>query len=231
MKKIAVIIGLTLLTTNIFAAVLPFGTASAESLVTAQYPDKIKFKGTEYNLNSNPLEAFFEKYPHKRPQGGIMSTALWRGYVAHFEIIEEQLYVTDIKIQVDEEGPGRKFGWISAFNQVFPHKEKVKIDWYTGILILPHGKMVEYVHMGYASTYKKYWLLEIDTGNFMEARKYKNKEFIRFKQRQFQEFEKTEEYQKLYAELKENDGYGDDSFIKSFIADFVINYTSKFLTE
>ncbi len=45
-------------------------------------------------------------------------------------------------------------------------------------------------------------------------------------------FEKKQKnIKKLYAELKENDEYNDDEFIKSFISDFVINYTTKFLTE
>jgi hypothetical protein len=212
---------------------LSIGILKADHLVTAQYPDKITFKGTEYSLNSNPLELYFEKYPDKRPQSGIMSTALWRGYVAHFEIIDAQLFVTDIKIEVPdkESDDSYPYKWISAYEQVFPNSIKTKIDWYSGILILPHGKMVEYVHMGYASTYSKYWLLEIEQGNFNEARKYKNKEFVRFKKRQFEVFKKTEEYKKLYTELKENDAYGDKKFIKSFISNFVINYTSKFLTE
>ena len=99
------------------------------------------------------------------------------------------------------------------------------------VLVIKLTKMVEYVHTGYASTYSKYWLLEIESGDFNEARKYKNKEFVQFKRRQFEEFQKTAEYKKLYAELKKNDEYGDESFIKSFIADFVINYTSKFLAD
>ncbi len=207
------------------------GISKAENIITAQYPDKITYDGTEYNLNSNPLEPYFDKNPDKRP--GMTSTALWRGYVAHFEIIENQLFVTDITrpiSQKDAEGNYER-KWVSIYKTIFPTPEKVKIDWYTGILILPHGKMVEYVHMGYASTYSKYLLLEIDKGNFNEARIYKNKEFVRFKKRQFEIFEKTEEYKKLYAELKENDEYNDDKFIKSFISDFVINYTTKFLIE
>ena len=151
------------------------GISYAKTIKTAQYPDKITYKGIEYNLNSNPLEKYFEQFPEKRPDGGIMSTALWRGYVAYFEIIEDQLFVTDIKIQVPDKKSKDDYDtkWLSVFKQVFPNKEKVKINWYTGILILPYGKIVEYVHMGYASTYSKYWLLEIDKGNFNEARNYK----------------------------------------------------------
>lgn len=207
------------------------GILKAENIVTAQYPDKITYNGTEYNLNSNPLEPYFEKNPENRPD--MVSTALWRGYVGHFEIIENELFLTDMKRPVSYTDDDGNFNekWVSIYRMYFPRQEKVKIDWFSGILILPHGKMVQYVHQGYASTYSKYWLLEIESGIFNEARKYNNKEFLKFKKRQFEFFEKTEEYKKLYAELKENDEYNDDEFIKSFISDFVTNYTTKFLTE
>lgn len=218
-------------TLSIILIVLTFGLAKAECLFTAQYPDKIIYNGTEYNLNSNPLEPYFDKNPENRPT--MISTALWRGYVGYFEIIENELYLTDMKIPInhtDDDG-NDKIKWVSIHRMYFPKQKKVKIDWYSGILILPHGKRIKYVHQGYASTYSKYWLLEIENGIFNEARKYNNNEFVEFKKRQFEVFEKTEEYKKLYAELKQNDKYNDDEFIKSFISDFVINYTTKFLTE
>jgi effector-binding domain-containing protein len=218
-------------TLSIIIIVLTIGIAKAESIFTAQYPDKIIYNGKEFDLNSNPLETYFEKNPENRPE--MVSTALWRGYVGHFEIIENELYLTDMKRPVgyrDDDGNFQE-KWVSIYRMYFPRQEKVKIDWFSGILILPHGKMVHNVHQGYASTYSKYWLLEIENGKFNEARKYNNKEFVKFKKHQFEVFEKTEEYKKLYAELKKNDEYNDDEFIKSFISDFVINYTTKFLTE
>ena len=216
---------------TIILILLTIWIAKAESIVTAQYPDKIVYNGKEYNLNSNPLEPYFDKNPENRPE--MISTALWRGYVGYFEIIDNQLFLTDMKIPIrgkDENGDYKE-KWISIYRRYFPKQEKVRIDWFSGILILPHGEMVEYVHQGYASTYSKYWLLEIEDGTFNEARKYNYKEFVKFKKRQFEEFKKTEEYNKLYTELKENDNYGDEEFIQSFIKDFVINYTSKFLIE
>lgn len=209
------------------------GLSKADNIVTAQISDKILFKGTEYDLNSNPLEPFFERNPDRRPIGGIVSTALWRGYIAYFEIIDDQLFVTDIKIEVRDENSedSNRYKWKSAYEQVFPNTEKTKIDWYNGILIMPLGEMVEYVHMGYASTFTDYWLIEIENGTFNEARKYTNKEFVRFKKRQFEAFEKTTAYKKMYADIKEDDPYSDDTFIKSFLSDFVIDYTTKFLTK
>ena len=158
-----------------------------------------------------------------------MSTALWRGYVAYFEIIDEQLFLTDIKIEVSDEDSKDDYEtkWISAFKQVFPDKEKVKIDWYTGILILPHGKMVEYVHMGYASSYENYIILEIDKGVLKKEKKFNIKEFEVFKERQFTEFKKTDEYKKLKEDFKKKGS--SDEFIDSFLKNYVINYTSKIL--
>ena len=76
---------------------------------TAQYPDKIIFNGKEYSLHSNPLETYFEKNPDKRPKGGVISTALWRGYVATFEVRGSQLFVKDIQIEYwDWDTPNKK---------------------------------------------------------------------------------------------------------------------------
>ena len=208
------------------------GIVKAELPITAQYPDKITYNGKEYSLNSNPLEPYFEKNPDNRPE--MASTSLWRGYVGHFEIIDNKLYLTDMVRPVgfykDENGKSKQ-RWVSIYRRYFPRQDKVKIDWFTGILILPYGELVEYIHQGYASLYSDYWLLEIENGNFNQSRKYDYEEFIKFKKRQFNEFKKTEKYRKLYAELKESDESNDDEFIQQFMFDLIINYTSRFLTE
>ena len=37
-------------------------------------------------------------------------------------------------------------------------------DWYTGEIRVPHGKMIEYVHAGYASKHERYLLINIVHG-------------------------------------------------------------------
>lgn len=198
---------------------------------TAQYPDKIIYNGEDYSLHSNPLETFFEKYPDKRPKGGIMSTALWRGYVATFEVKDNQLYLKDIEIQYYDTilNESYSYKWRSFIKEVFPDIEAVKIDWLTGLLVIPHGNLVNYVHMGYGSTYKYYILLEIDKGDLKKEKRFKYKEYEKFKERQFHVFKQTEEYKKLKADLQ-RDGNSDE-FIDSFLRSFVTQYTSKILTE
>jgi len=205
--------------------------AKANPILTAQYPDKIKYHGIEYALNTNPLEPYFEKNPEKRPQW--YSTALYRGYIGHFEIIENQLYVTDITVPryyTDKNGVS-KMKSISIYKQIFPHKNKVKIDWYSGILIVPYGKLKKYVHSGYASIYSNYFLLEIKEGNFQKDKNYTHKQFLKFKEQQFAEFKKTDAYKKEFENITQNYTESDKEFVEAFLKDYIVNYTSKFLIE
>jgi hypothetical protein len=199
---------------------------------TAQVPDTIKFKEKEFALNSTPLESYFEKYPKKKPKSDVMSTANWRGYIATFEILKDEFYVTDIEITInDKSDSSDPYKQKSVFKEVFPEASKVKLDWYNGILILPYGKLRNYVHMGFASTYSKYWLLEIKNGVLTEARNYNYKKFAQFKKRQFDKFKKTQGYKDLRESIKKDDPNYDDKFLDDFLKDFVINYTTEFLDD
>lgn len=204
---------------------------SIKVFATAQFPDKIIYNGKEYALNSNPLEDYFEKNPDRRPKGGIMSTALWRGYVATFEILNSQLYLKDIEIEVRDSTSKENYKtkWKSVIKDVFPNQAQIKVDWLTGLLVIPHGKLVNYVHMGYGSTYKKYILLEIYKGDLKKEKNFKYKEYEKFKDRQFEVFKQTEEYKKLKVDLKK-DG-STDEFIDSFLRSFVTNYTTRILAD
>lgn len=198
---------------------------------TAQYPDKIIYNGKEYSLHSNPLEAYFEKNPNRRPKSGIMSTALWRGYVATFEVKDNQIFLKDIEIKYQDTTSKESYNykWRSVKNEVFPDQKDIKIDWLTGLLVIPNGELVNYVHMGYGSTSKNYILLEIDKGDLKQEKKFKYKEYEKFKEKQFQAFKQTDEYKKIKADMQK-DGSSDE-FVDSFLRSFVTEYTSKILTE
>ena len=198
--------------------------------MTAQIPDKIIYKGEKYPLHTNPMEDYFAKYPDKRPYSTVQSSALWRGYVATFEIIDNQLYLKDIEIEIgtNDEQENYRSSRKSVINEVFPNQETVKVDWMTGSLVLPSGKMVEYVHMGYASTYEHYILLEIENGDLKSEKQLGYEEYNNIRDQKFQDFKKTDEYQHMKArlqKLKDNDNELregklrgiDDNFIESYL--------------
>lgn len=201
------------------------------TLATAQYPDKIIYNGKEYNLYSNPLETYFKDHADKRPKGGIMSTALWRGYVATFEIRSNQLFLKDIEIEYwDSTHPkNTDTKWKSVLSEVFPDQQPIKIDWISGLLVLPYGKIVNYVHMGYGSTYENYVLIEVKNGDFIKAREFDAESYEKYKDRQFEAFKKTDEYKKTKAQLKK-DG-STDEFIDSFLRSFATDYTTTLIED
>lgn len=207
----------TIITLNVFA--------------TAQRSDKIIYKGQEYSLNCNPLEDFFNIHPDKKPTTGIISSALWRGYIATFEVVDNQLFLKDIKIMTkDSLNKIGDYKWESVIKEVFPNQDKIKIEWYSGLLVIPYGKMVNYVHMGYGSTYENYYVLEINKGTLTKEKNFNNKEYEEFKEKQFQAFKKTEEYKKQKKELQKNGRYSDE-FLDSFLRSFATQYTTKILTD
>jgi len=210
-------------------AILVWGVSICSALATAQISDKIFYGGKEYSLHTNPMEDYFSKHPDKKPKDGDMSTALWRGYVATFEFRERKLVLKDIEIEVpvEKEREEYPYEWKSVLYTVVPKGKTLQIDWFTGILVLPFGEMINYVHMGYGSTFSNYILLEIKEGILTGNREFDYKQCEAFKEKQFQAYKKTIEYKKQVEEMrKENDS---QEFIDSFLRSFVVDYTSKFL--
>jgi len=190
---------------------------------TAQIPDNLIYKGKRYNLYSNPLETYFKKYPNKKPHTTVGSSALWRGYVATFEIKDKKLILKDIKVMKDFDS------WGSVKKEVIKKDKNFSLDYFTGILVIPYGKMINYVHMGYASTYENYILLEIRNGKLTGKKDLDVKKYKLFKEIQFSEFKKTDKYKKIYKEIIE--AGNDPKFANNFIKDFIISYTSRFLEK
>ena len=196
----------------------------SELLATGQYPDKIIYNDKEYSLLTNPLEKFFNENEDKFPSGGVMSSALWRGYLATFEIVENQLYVKDIQIQM-ERNDG--YEWKSVINEVFPEISERKLVWFSGLLTLPYGEIINYVHMGYGSTYENYSLIEIANGKSINVKSFNYKEYENFKNKQFEIYKKSTEYKTRKNDLK-GEGWKEKD-IDKFLKSFVIQYTEKLL--
>ena len=49
-------------------------------------------------------------------------------------------------------------------------RDILRRDWYSGTIRLPQGKLLNYVHGGYGSTYEQDVLLHIELGVLVETR-------------------------------------------------------------
>jgi hypothetical protein len=200
---------------------------------TAQISDRLIYEGKSYHLHNNPLEAYFKKYPKKRPEGDLTNPALWRGYIATFEIKNQALILTDLKIQVYEHEEGKE-EWApgivlkSVLKEVFPEEEALKIDWCTEVLILPFGKLIHYVDNAYASTFEQYVLLEMKAGILTQSKTFDLADYLAFKKQQLERFKATTDYQTYLTKWKEKYDYSEEE-VDRVLETSIFKYLDGFL--
>lgn len=125
--------------------------------MTAQIPESLLLDGCPRPMCSEPLHDYFQ-LAGVDPKFEFTCTALWRGYVGHWEIAHGRLYLLRIDARYED---GRE----AALADFFPeHPERVFAHWYSGTLRIPEGGMLEYVHGGYASEYERDRLIRIERG-------------------------------------------------------------------
>ena len=125
--------------------------------MTAQFAEVLIYEGEHLPMCSNPLEEYFSR-GGMRPEFHSTSTALWRGYVGTWKIIDGRLYLIKLDGELED---GRDVD----LSTVFPEfTTRVFAHWYSGTIRIPQGKQIEYVHMGYGSTYEKDLLINIENG-------------------------------------------------------------------
>jgi len=185
-----------------FLAYIP----TTKIFATAQMPDKLIYEGKEYSLHSNPLEEYFSKNESMNPRNKTgywtSSTALHRRYVANFEMKEGRLFVDKINIMVDMERNTGEIKWKDIIDEIFKNPKDRRLDWFTGLLVLPCGNVIHSVNMAYKSTHENYILLEMNNGKCVAEKKISGGEYASFKKKQFELYKQTDEYKKLLEERK-----------------------------
>lgn len=125
--------------------------------MTAQIRERLVYNEVEVPMCSCPLNIFLRladfpksfKSPH---------TALWRGYVGTWDIIDNRLYLISIKGEFTD-------GTTLSLDSIFPgFKDRVFAHWYTGNLRIPYGAKLKYVHMGFGSIHEFDLFIKIKKG-------------------------------------------------------------------
>jgi len=197
-------------------------------LATGQAPDYLILHGKRVSLHTNPLEHYFDIHPEKRPTGGLLSTDLWRGYVATFEFLNDRLYVKKVVIEVqDSSDKSKKFRTVErdVTSSVFLNADERFCRWFTAILVIPEGDLINYVHMGYGSTYERYTLITVKNGTQTRTQSFLAKDFAEYRKIQFAKFKKTKEYQTALAEAMKGGGSAEDAegFLFEFLSEVFLS--------
>lgn len=151
--------------------------------MTAQIMDKLIKDGKEYYMGSEPLEDYISNLAVK-PDLVEISSACWRGYTASWEIIDKKLYLIDFLGQTSnfrtvnyEKQETLKYFEV-GMDFIFPNQKSVFAEWFSGEIRLPMGKMLNYVHGGYNSTFEVDIFLEFKNGLLIGKRIVNNLEKI-----------------------------------------------------
>lgn len=190
---------------------------------TAQAPDLLKIDGKTYPIHTNPLAPVLAANPERLPEPEIISTGLWRGYIATWTVRENRLLLEDVRMRtkasMDPDAPESKQSR-SVMKNLFGESAPRVATWFTGHLIVPTGTMVGYVHMGYGSTYSSYMVLTIIKGAVHERRELSREDFEKFRRSQYESFRQTPEYAKARAEAKQGGHPMSDELLEQFLFQF-----------
>ncbi len=186
---------------------------------TAQKPDHLIIGDQEYSLHVNPLEKLFNENEGLRPESQVLSTANWRGYIATFTIENNKLYISELTVSVPTEEIEFDLVQTSVLDTVFPNITERWLDWYSGILVIPQGRRVGYVHLSYASAYEQYLLIRINGGIVQETKQMNNEEYLAYETCQFERYKTTPDYSERYQLFLEEVEDASESEINSFLFD------------
>jgi len=129
--------------------------------MTAQAAEILHYKGRELALCAEPLDLYLANNDIKFDSESI-STACWRGYIGEWLIESRRLYLIGITDLDDKP---------IALSKIFPDNPKrVFAHWVTGELRCPEGKLLNYIHMGYASIHERDLFLEFRQGELIAER-------------------------------------------------------------
>jgi hypothetical protein len=130
--------------------------------MTTQIDERIILDGEKAWLASSPsipkkhpriAEVRLEEMVVTEDQEITLSTACWRRYVGTWEITGGHLYLADVigRYKIVGEGP-------------------ILADWFSGVLRIPRGEVLEYRHIGIPPVYEEVLCVKIRKGVVVSSR-------------------------------------------------------------
>lgn len=109
--------------------------------MTAQAYEKIYIDGQEQYMATEPLKSYLSTLAEREVFSPI-ETSCWRGYHGTWEIIDNKLFLIDLKgHNVNYE---RGTHWKVGLDYLFPNQNKVFAEWFTGEIRISSGVKLSY---------------------------------------------------------------------------------------
>lgn len=160
---------------------------SATFYGTTQFSEIIKYNNKVTALHTEPLAEYIEEHEEFTTflRGELICTALWRNYIGTWEIIDDKLYLIELKVLA----PGKKqemFDFKSlSLKKLFPQKyidEKGRLFcfWFSGRLAIP-----ENIHKKDSFGSRYYTFLEVVNGKVVGKSRSKERHTMNYSLKPF----------------------------------------------
>lgn len=199
---------------------------------TPQQSDVLIVDGEEQALFTNPLDVWLREnqdvFSNEFPDSGagertcVISSGNWRGYVATFAIERGRFLLKKVEFT------GCNYRKDEILSRLFEGKKDAPADWFSGILVVPTGELVQYVHLGYGSLYSEYRLFRIEGGKVVDETKMDAQRYEEYRQRQFEVFKQTARYFQEVADLSK-DGSDEPGYLEGFLYRVDSEYTKEIM--
>ncbi|GEM50247.1 hypothetical protein HX001_15020 [Empedobacter brevis] len=128
--------------------------------MTAQIGEILLIDHQQYIIAEQPLHNYFKKLDHP-PYFTPPSPTCWRGYYGKWELRDDELFLINFK------------GYLDDLNEVdlaylFPGQEDVFAKWYSGIVKIPQGKLINFNQLTHTSIYEEDLMLCFENGKLID---------------------------------------------------------------
>ena len=139
--------------------------------MTGQIAEKLRHRGEDLMMLSCPLDEYLGMADLKL-EFEAQLTALWRGYVGHWEIAYNRLYLVRVS-------GGLKTGEDVTLETIFPgYPNRVFAHWHSGTIRAAKGKRIDGEHAGFSRTYEQELLIEVERGVVINERIQDNRRHV-----------------------------------------------------
>lgn len=118
------------------------------------------------NIVSNPLESRDDieklRTTYFKKKGSIQSTSCWRGYIAEWTIVGNELFLSNV-YSCDIERSWQKFDLDMLFREECVNG-MVRATWVNSHMVIPKGKLIQYIQSEYESFYEQEMVLKFSSG-------------------------------------------------------------------
>jgi hypothetical protein len=125
--------------------------------MTAQVSEVLYYDNQRLPMFAIPLTDYFS-LTKSEPKFRVDCTAIWRGYVGTWEVVQSRLYL----IKIDGHFNNDDVITLSSLFPDFP--DRVFANWYSGELRASKGELIDCSYGGFSSIYEQDILFKIENG-------------------------------------------------------------------